>query len=180
MALTGNQPSAVAVARDVASPQIGACSCDDPSCNPEFWSNGGNWQPFFTGGDGDEVPDEQNPEDEGIYCPITSSTSTTTTPMPTPMTIKEAISVPSPAEDTLSRYNSRAEADHIQVDNAIHSFCRQLEKVGVLGGAFYYKWSAAFGVSNNQAITIDISVEVNDNCEWTFVSGDCQRYLDIE
>ncbi|KAK6210500.1 hypothetical protein LQW54_006108 [Pestalotiopsis sp. IQ-011] len=62
--------------------------------------------------------------------------------MPTPTTIKESIPVPSRAENTLPCYNSGAKADHIQVDNAINSFCGQLEKVGILGTGFYYKCQA--------------------------------------
>ncbi|KAI0129826.1 hypothetical protein BJ170DRAFT_593374 [Xylariales sp. AK1849] len=131
------------------TPEPPQCSYDDPSCNPDFWNNRGSWQPTFTNGDPDEGPDEQNPKDEGVYCPFTSSTSMTIIqPTPDP-TVKEPVAQPSPLENTLSCYNSGAKADHVQADNAIHSFCGQLEEVGVLGSGFYYEFGAPSDVYNS-------------------------------
>lgn len=96
---------------------------------------------------------------------------------PTPIPV--AIPIPSPAENTVQCYNSGAKADHVQGDNAINSMCGQLEQVGVLGSGFYHEFGASFPVNNNQAIRIDMSVEVLDGCEWIFDSAECRRYLDV-
>lgn len=171
---------ALVVRKGAQSPIVGACSYDDPVCNPGYfdWSwSGPSWENM---GDDYIDPEELNPEDEGVFCPSEPPTSTSAAPPPAE-TSKAAppLSEPSPSANDVHCYDSGAKADHDQLDAAINSFCGQLEKVAVLDPGFFYSFSADQNVRNNQVITILMSVEVKSECEWRFDSGTCRRYLDV-
>lgn len=179
----GHWPGAVVVARGAPSPRVGICDWNDPTCNAAYWDTEYYWQPVFSppdGSDGDEDPEERDPEDEGVFCPMTTTTSSSRdSPTPPTTPIQDPVAVPSPAENKVECYNSGAKATHPQAENAIKSFCNALSASahGLLGKGFYQSYTAPFDVSNNQAIQIEMSVELGGDCEWQFDVAECRRYL---
>lgn len=175
----GTWPSSLIVKRGEQAPIVEPCNFDDPSCSPDYydwdWMKPGS----FTGFDGDEDPEEQNPEDEDVFCPPEEETSAQP-PVSLPTTpVSPPVAVPSPAENEVHCYNSGAKADHDQIDGAVNSFCGQLEKIGHFDEDYFREWSAALNVRNNQVLKIVMSLSVKSGCEWDFVSADCRRYLNV-
>ncbi|KAM7195859.1 pectin lyase-like protein [Rhypophila sp. PSN 637] len=209
-ALGGEWPTAVILLKGDPSPRVGYCVFGDPSCDPNFWdvfdggylgSPGGEFgYQNFTIIDSDyEDPEEQSEEDEGVMCPITTSTtSATTTAKTTPTPTAKQPNQASPQANTVECYGYGAKADHIQADNAFNSFCNNILDRGsnviarrgnitaraggqktVLGGGTYLEYSAPFPVSHDNAIKIDMSIEVAEDCEWVLDSDECHRYLKV-
>lgn len=189
----GSWPGVVVLAKGRPSPHVDLCFYADPDCIPGFFdggyiSGGQTWTDDFTVPDsGYEDPDEQDPNAEETLCPLPSSTTSTTQKVsPTPtvgLPDKPEPAHPSPKANTVDCYDSGAGADHVRADNAINSMCNNLiprnQPQVILSEGFYYQFSAAFSVSNNQAIRLDMWIKVKDGCEVVLTQEDCHKYFQV-
>lgn len=181
---TGSWPNAVVVRWGEPSPKVDNCWYEDPLCHDGYFD--WEWQATFDIPVGDEDPEEQNPEDEGVMCPTstessTSSTTTTTsatTTKDTPTATEPTLPEPSPSANEVECYDSGAKADHIQLDGGINSVCSGYDGK-TLDGPFFKEFTKPQNVYNNQVLDIVLSINVLDGCQWKVTMDSCRRYFNV-
>ncbi|KAL7624109.1 hypothetical protein AAE478_005666 [Parahypoxylon ruwenzoriense] len=176
---SGEWPTkAIVVRKGPPSPLVGACDFFDPECYLGGWDWDWGGPVFQNPHDSDEDPEEQNPEDENVFCPDPKSTTTSNPGPPTPVpTLKVGI----PADNTRDCYDDGQWTSHVRMDNAVKSFCSNLLESGTLGPLAYREKISEFpyDLSELGYLKLITSVEVADGCEWKYNEDECNRYLHV-
>lgn len=148
--------------------------------------------------DSDPGDEDENADDLAYTCPIgdavggativssssssstsststkTSSTTTTsTTPSPSPYETGD------PEDNSVSCYNSGETTENVRMQNAATSFCGDIQYDSF--GPDYFR-QVPFDFPYNGGVgfvRILISLEIKDDCDWTWNLGECQEYLGV-
>jgi hypothetical protein len=182
------------------SPSIDLCGFWDYSCANMPWLYGDTGTGTAQSGDSaDPGDDDENAEDLQYTCPadtkppvapVTSSSSSSSTSTTTTSTTTSTSPIPSPFEsghpqdNSVSCYDSGETTENARMQNAAASFCNEIRPASsdLVIGPNYFSGTKPFDFPYNGGVgfvRILISLEVKDDCEWTWNLAECERYLGV-
>ena len=174
----------------VDSPWVQECSWLDPLCITNDWIFDQPWKwGNSTGGGtgGDDGFFDENWDEAQTTCDPEASTTASTAPTATrtaggdPSPPKHSPRVGDPTKNKVDCYNAGQRTEHVRLDGAANDFCNELRQFrgDVLGPGSGLQRPFDLPVRSGVGVRIIISLDVYEDCQWTWNYDECRRYLNV-